>query len=183
MTSGRWPLSRKRSCDRLSGTPKSSRFVTAQQAAEHGVARGAVQMLVHRGTLIRAAHGVYRFPRFPVSQYDPYMLAVLWTRVPEACLSHETALAAYEISDLNPWQIHVTVSRDRRLRRAGGDGYVIHYELTPPAACGLAGGNDAVQPATGLAEPARQLDSASRLAPGPVLAGAARRVAAVAARH
>jgi predicted transcriptional regulator of viral defense system len=109
-------------------------FVTAQQATDIGVSKHALQMLAHRGTLARAAHGVYRFPRYPVSQYDPYMLAVLWTRAPEACLSHETALDAYAISDVNPSRIHVTVSKARRLRRAGGDDYVIHYEDLAPTA-------------------------------------------------
>ena len=103
-------------------------FVTAQQAAEHGVSKHALQMLVHRGTLDRVTFGVYRFPRFPVGEFDPYMLAVLWTRAPEAALSHETALSAYGISDVNPSRIHVTVGRHRRIRRAGGEGYAVHYE-------------------------------------------------------
>jgi len=103
-------------------------FVAARQAAEVGVSKGALQMLVHRGTLERAEFGVYRFPKFPVSQYDPYMLAVLWTRAPEACLSHETALDAYGISDVNPNVIHVTVARGRRFRRAGAQAYEVHYE-------------------------------------------------------
>lgn len=107
-------------------------FVTAQQAAELGVSKGAVQMLVHRGSLDRVAFGVYRFPRFPVSQYDPYMVAVLWTRAPEACLSHETALDAYEISDVNPNLIHVTVAVGRRLRRSAVDGYEIHHQDLVP---------------------------------------------------
>lgn len=103
-------------------------FVTAQQAAQLGVGKGALQMLVQRGTLERAAFGVYRFPRYPVSEHDPYMLAVLWTRAAEACLSHETALDVYGVSDINPNRIHVTVGKDRRLRRSAGEGYVIHYE-------------------------------------------------------
>lgn len=107
-------------------------FVTAQQAGEAGVGAAAVQMLVHRGTLVRAAHGVYRFPQYPVGQFDPLMVAVLWTRVPEAALSHETALDVYGISDVNPNQIHLTVARHRRFRRADGHGYQVHYQdLTP----------------------------------------------------
>lgn len=107
-------------------------FVTAQQATDLEIDTQAVQMLVRRGTLTRVAHGIYRFPKYPVGQYDAHMLAVLWTRAPEAHLSHETALDAYGISDVNPNRIHVTVGKNRRLRRAGGDEYVIHYEdLTP----------------------------------------------------
>ena len=101
-------------------------FVTAQQATDAGISKQALQMLVHRGTLERAAHGVYRFPQYPVGEFDRFMLAVLWTRVPEAVLSHETALDAYGISDVNPNRIHVTVGKDRRFRRASGGDYVVH---------------------------------------------------------
>lgn len=103
-------------------------FVTAQQARDAGVSKQALQMLVQRSTLQRATFGVYRVPQYPVSPYDPYMVAVLWTRAPEACLSHETALDAYGISDVNPGKIHVTVARHRRLRRTSGEGYVVHRE-------------------------------------------------------
>ena len=103
-------------------------FIAAKQAAGIGIDKHSLQMLVARGTVERAAFGVYRFPQFPVSEYDQFMLAVLWTRVAEACLSHETALAAYEISDINPNVVHVTVPARRRLRRANPQGYVIHHE-------------------------------------------------------
>src|SRR5699024_2253554 len=99
-------------------------FVTAQQATELGIDKHAMQMLVYRGTLTRMAHGVYRFPQYPVGQYDNLMLAVLWTRIPEAALSHETALDGYGISDINPHRIHVTVSKKRRLRRTDDNDYV-----------------------------------------------------------
>lgn len=90
--------------------------------------REAIKKLVQRGTLVREAFGVYRFPKYSVSEADPYMLAVLWTRVPEAALSHETALAVYDLSDVNPNQIHVTVSSQRRLRRKNDEHYAVHYE-------------------------------------------------------
>ena len=113
-----------------SGTSRPAQlgFVTARQAAETGISKDALQMLVYRGTLERAAQGVYRFPKYPIGEHDGLMLAVLWTRAPEAALSHETALDCYRISDVNPNRIHVTVARHRRFRRAGGEGYVVHYE-------------------------------------------------------
>ncbi|WP_343710747.1 type IV toxin-antitoxin system AbiEi family antitoxin domain-containing protein [Mycobacterium sp.] len=127
-------------------------FVTAQQAGALGVGKFALQMLVQRGTLTRVAHGVYRFPRFPVSQYDPYMLAVLWTRAPEACLSHETALDVYEISDVNPNRIHVTVAKRRRLRRTDGDDYVIHRQDLAPTQIGWWQEIPTVTPATAIGQ-------------------------------
>lgn len=107
-------------------------FVTAQQAAAMGVGLETVKKLVQRGTLHRAAFGVYRFPNFPVAEADPYMLAVLWTRAPEAALSHETALDVYGISDVNPDRIHIVVGKYRRLRRTGGEVYAIHNEKLAP---------------------------------------------------
>jgi hypothetical protein len=58
---------------------------------------------------------------------------VLWTGAPEACLSHDTALEAWGITDINPDRIHLTVARNRRLRRAGGERYVIHHHDLDPA--------------------------------------------------
>lgn len=127
-------------------------FVTARQATDIGISKHALQMLVHRGTLERVAHGVYRFPRYPVGEYDHLMLAVLWTRAPEAALSHETALDAYGISDVNPNRIHVTIGRQRRLRRAGGDDYVIHHEDLTPAQIGWWQEIPTVTPATAIGQ-------------------------------
>lgn len=107
-------------------------YFTIQQALDLGITRQAVNQLAHRGTVDRASFGVFRFPRYPASAADPYMLAVLWTRAPEAALSHETALDVFEVSDVNPGVIHVTVGRGRRLRRTGSSQYAIHaQDLTP----------------------------------------------------
>ena len=103
-------------------------LVTTAQAAEEGVSNAELSMMVARDRLERVAHGVYRVPQVPQTEFDQYQLAVLWTGVPEACLSHDTALAAWNISDINPDRIHVTVARHRRIHRAGGERYVIHYE-------------------------------------------------------
>jgi predicted transcriptional regulator of viral defense system len=106
-------------------------LVTTAQALDEGVPYAELSKMVARGRLERVAHGVYRVPQVAASQWDNWALAVLWTGAPEACLSHETALAAWDISDINPERIHVCVGKKRRLRRAGGDGYVIHhYDLS-----------------------------------------------------
>lgn len=127
-------------------------FVTAQQATEAGIGKQALQMLVYRGTLERVAHGVYRFPQYPVGEFDQLMLAVLWTRVPEVALSHETALDCYGISDVNPNRIHVTVGRHRRFRRTGGDDYVVHYEDLDAKQVGWWQEIPTVTPATAIAQ-------------------------------
>jgi len=103
-------------------------FVTTAQALDEGVSQAELSTMVARGRIERAAHGVYQVPQVLETEYDSYQLAVLWTGAPEACLSHDTALEAWGITDINPDRIHVSVARSRRLRRAGEERYVIHYE-------------------------------------------------------
>jgi predicted transcriptional regulator of viral defense system len=97
-------------------------YVTTAQALEEGVSHAELSTMVARGRIERAAHGVYRIPQVPETEYDQYQLAVLWTGVPEACLSHDTALEAWGVTDINPDRIHVSVARHRRLRRTGWQG-------------------------------------------------------------
>jgi len=107
-------------------------YVNARQAGDAGINPVELVKLTSRGRLERATRGVYRVPQIPASQWDSWALAVLWTGVPAACLSHETALAAWDISDINPEQIHLTLPRGTRLRRAGGERYVLHYATLEP---------------------------------------------------
>lgn len=108
-------------------------FVTTAQALEEGISHAELSTMVARDRLERAAHGVYRVPQVPETEHDQYQLAVLWTGAPETCLSHDTALEAWGITDINPDRIHVTVDRRRRLRRSGGERYVIHHDDLDPA--------------------------------------------------
>jgi predicted transcriptional regulator of viral defense system len=103
-------------------------FVTTEQGVQEGVSHAELSTLVARNRLERVAHGVYRVPQVAETEFDQYQLAVLWTGASEACLSHDTALAAWEVSDINPDRIHLTVARRRRIRRAGGDLYVVHHQ-------------------------------------------------------
>jgi predicted transcriptional regulator of viral defense system len=103
-------------------------FITTRQALDRGVPQAELSKMVSRGRLEHVAHGVYRVPLIPYSEYTRFMLALLWTGAPEAALSHETALDAYGVSDINPTLIHVTVAKSRRIRRSGGQGYAVHYQ-------------------------------------------------------
>ena len=107
-------------------------FVTTEQALDAGVSNASLSMMVRRGRLERDGHGLYRVPQVPITQYDEFQRAVLWSGFPETCLSHETALDAWDISDINPNDIHITVGRKRRIVRAVPKFYVIHrQDLTP----------------------------------------------------
>lgn len=103
-------------------------LVTSAQAAESGVSLASLSMMVRRGRLKKVARGLYRVPQVPVTPYDSFMQAVLWTGFPEACLSHDSALDAWEISDINPDKIHLTVAARRRITRQIPHSYDIHRQ-------------------------------------------------------
>jgi predicted transcriptional regulator of viral defense system len=107
-------------------------LVTTAQALDEGVPHAELSKMVARGRLEREAHGVYRVHQVAGSRWDSWALAVLWTGASEACLSHETALAAWEISDVNPDRIHVCVGANRRIRRSGGENYIVHHHNLAP---------------------------------------------------
>ena len=107
-------------------------FVTIRQANDAGVSSPAVRMLGRRGSLEKVAHGVYRIVQFPRSPRDEYALALLWTGAEEAAISHESALYVHGLIDRPPRDIHVTVAAHRRIRRAGGELYILHYADRDP---------------------------------------------------
>lgn len=107
-------------------------FVTTAGAIAAGMGHADLSKLVARDRLARVAHGVYRVPQVMETEADQYQLAVLWTGAEEACLSHETALSVRGLSDVNPAGIHITVSHGRRIRRGGGEAYIVHKEDLDP---------------------------------------------------
>ena len=107
-------------------------FFTVEQAEEAGVTYDTLKQAAWRGRVERPVRGIYRLPTVPATGHDLEALAVLWTRDPAAALSHDSALAAYELGNINPVKYHVTVPPERRIRKAGGDGYLIHHEHLRP---------------------------------------------------
>ena len=107
-------------------------YVTTRDAKTIGAGAIDLTKLAHRGQLARVAHGVYRFDQLPVTARDEFMLAVLWTGSPQAALSHDTALAAYDLCDINPNKIHLVVPTESRIRRQGGGDYVLHRDDLVP---------------------------------------------------
>jgi len=105
-------------------------YVTTANAHALGVPTVELGKLAARGQLQRVSQGVYRFGQWPVAANDALMEAVLWTRDPWACLSHDTALAVYELCDINPDKTHVTIPvREKKLRRKDAPrSLVVHYQ-------------------------------------------------------
>lgn len=106
-------------------------YFTAAQARAAGLLQIRLVQLAKQGDIERVSRGVYRFTRFPVSPLGHYMEAVLWPQVrrPDVAgvISHQSALAIHELSDVSPARVHVTLPTAVRIRRDVPKGLVLHY--------------------------------------------------------
>ena len=106
--------------------------MTPDDARELDINPMTLVRMAERGQIERRGTGLYRFPLTPASRLDPYMEATLWPRGTHGVLSHETALELYELSDVHPAKIHLTVPRGHRVRRGVPPAYVLHHENLEP---------------------------------------------------
>lgn len=111
-------------------------YFTAAQARTAGVHQVRLIQLHRSGDLERVSRGVYRLARFPVSPLGQYMEAVLWPQVrrPDArgVVSHVSALSLYELTDVNPAKIHITLAPGIRVRRAAPRQLALHFARLGP---------------------------------------------------
>lgn len=109
-------------------------YVTPADARARGINPINLVRMEQRNVLERRSTGVYRLPLTPPGRLDAYMEAVLWPqRGSRGVLSHETALDLYELGDVNPVSIHVTVPASHRIRRTAPALYRLHHEDLAPA--------------------------------------------------
>jgi predicted transcriptional regulator of viral defense system len=109
--------------------------VATRQVEETGLTRPALHYQVRTGLLEPVARGVYRFTTFPPDERAREAAVMLWAGVDQgvaAAFSHETALQQYELSDVFPEKLHLTVPRAFR-KRPPGD-VVLHRAVLGPAA-------------------------------------------------
>lgn len=102
-------------------------YLTAAQARAEGIRAGTLVMMANRGTVERVSHGVYRLVQFPVSAKSSYIEASFWPAGVRGVISHESALAIHEISDVNPSKIHITVPGVFRVRRRIPGHLAVHH--------------------------------------------------------
>ena len=100
-------------------------FVTSEDAGRIGAPAGALVDMQRHGQLDRVGHGVYRFRAVPSGPLDELMQATLWPRG-LGVISHESALDLWDLCDVNPAKIHVTVPKAARIRRAVPHLYEVH---------------------------------------------------------
>jgi predicted transcriptional regulator of viral defense system len=104
-------------------------FLTVDDGRRAGIPPQRLAEMARRGSLRREGLGLYRLDPFPTHELDSYRKATLWPYGIEGVLSHETALDLYELSDVNPAKIHITVHKRYRLRRREPPpSYRFHHE-------------------------------------------------------
>ncbi len=109
-------------------------FFTAQQAIDAGFGEKNHAYHVKSGNWIREQRGIYRLANYPRSDRWDLILYYFWSRDrnddPQGIYSHETAMSFYELSDLNPSKLHMTVPKGFR-RTEVPKIIVLHYGLIP----------------------------------------------------
>ena len=106
-------------------------FFTTKQAKAAGFAENTHPYHVQAGNWIREHRGIYRLALFPASDRPDLVLWSLWSRnrneEVEGVYSHQTALSLYELSDLNPAKLHMTVPTNFRRNSDIPGIVVLHY--------------------------------------------------------
>jgi|SRR5665213_2333360 len=103
-------------------------LVTLQDAKRVGYEPKTIIKLAERGQLERISRGVYRVPFIPGGEMQAYMAAALWPQGVRGVLTRETALDLWDVSDINPATVHITVPRAHRPQRDIPKAYTIHRE-------------------------------------------------------
>lgn len=97
---------------------------TAGQALEAGYAYSQQHFHLGRGNWLQIDRGLYRLRDYPPAEREDLIRWSLWSRnqrgLPQAVVSHDTALTVHELSDVMPAQVHLTVPPGFRKRIPSG---------------------------------------------------------------
>ncbi len=109
----------------LAGT--QSGYFTAAQARSIGYSYQAQKHHADRHNWDRIDRGLFRIPEWPISGFEELVRWSLWSRG-LGVVSHDRALAAHEIGELDPRKMHLTVPESFTSRDPG---VVLHYDALP----------------------------------------------------
>jgi len=93
-------------------------YFTTAQALAAGFSHRQLSYYASTGRFLRIRRGIYRLAHFPHSPHEDLFIA--WLRVGKgAVISHESALALYELSDVMPTETHLIVPPGASRRHQG----------------------------------------------------------------
>lgn len=108
-------------------------YFTAAQALSVGYSYRQQHFHRQRGNWIQVDRGLFRLWNYPDSEHEDLIRWALWSRDRsgkiQAVVSHETALALHELSDVMPANIHMTIPRS--FRKKTPQGLVLHRGVVP----------------------------------------------------
>ena len=106
-------------------------YFTTKQAKTAGFAENTHPYHVQAGNWIREHRGIYRIALFPATDRPDLALWSLWSsnrkEKVEGVYSHQTAISLFNLSDLNPAKLHMTVPRSFRRNSEIPGILVLHY--------------------------------------------------------
>lgn len=112
--------SRVERADRLYQVAESQQgYFTSGDAKALGYDYPHQHFHLKQGNWVRVEHGIYRLKKFPAAAHEDLMRWWLWSRK-KGVVSHETAAALYELGDLLPAKVHLTVPLNFRRRSPKG---------------------------------------------------------------
>jgi predicted transcriptional regulator of viral defense system len=106
-------------------------YFTSTQARECGYSRTNFHRYIASGEWIKELRGIYRLAHYPVTSNPDLVLWGLWCRnmkgKVQGAWSHETALELYELSDVMPAKMHLTVPKKFRKWTAIPKHLILHF--------------------------------------------------------
>lgn len=138
---------------------------TTKQAKAAGFAENTHPYHVQAGNWIREHRGIYRLVLFPATEDPDLVQWALWSRnrreETEGVYSHETALSLWELSDVNPSKLHITVPKHFRRNSKPPSILVLHYANVPQGDIEVAQGYKFTKPLRTILD-VIEADSASK---------------------
>jgi predicted transcriptional regulator of viral defense system len=103
-------------------------YFTTREASRAGMSYRQLSYHATAGELERVSHGVYRLVNYPAHPHGDMIATTLWAG-PDSAISHESALAVYELASAMPSVIHLTAPSSFAGSR---EGVRIHHENLRP---------------------------------------------------
>lgn len=112
-------------------------FFTSRQARAAGYGTNSHAYHVDAGNWVREHRGIYRLAKYPPTEHPDLILWFLWSMdrggQPRGVFSHSTALSLYDLSDVNPARIHMTVPAGFRRRSPIPPVLLLRFGDIPPS--------------------------------------------------
>lgn len=111
-------------------------FFTARQAVLAGFDARNHPYHVRAGNWVRERRGIYRLKNYPLEPESDYVMWSLWScnkaGIVQGVFSFETALSIYELSDVSPVKIHMTVPNNFNRKVATPEVLVLYKDNITP---------------------------------------------------